>query len=248
MQIGKWILAAALAVCAFGTTFTRGDVITYAAMGPDGSQTVNGKAVFTLSSNQLTIDLTNETTASNMNSTAELLTGLEFNLAGSLSLSNGSATGETVDVNSDLTLTTPSSMQNLDQGWGGGNLGGNPDEYAAAAGLNLGSGKSFNGTNLDGADYALIPAITAVANADGFTQHSPYTYGSVTLTFTVTGTGTLASDLSNVTFLFGTTPDATPAGTITTIVPEPTSLAGILLALSACVGARRLGRMKRSNA
>jgi len=241
MHFSKWVLGAALALCAFGTALAKGDVITYQAMGSDGSQTVAGTAVFTLSGNQLTINLTNNTTASNMQSTADLLTALEFNLAGGLSLSNGSATGQTVSVNSDLTLTTPGSSQTLNQGWGGGNLTGNPDEYAAAAGLNIGSGKSFNGTGLDGADYGLIPAITAVGNKDGFPQSGPYTYNTVTLTFTVTGSGSLASDLSNVKFLYGTTPDASVGGAV---VPEPTSLAGILVVLSACAGTRRVARVK----
>jgi hypothetical protein len=251
MSLKNWMVGTALAVGVVGFGFgrgevARGDIIDYTTTGADGSQTVNGDALFKLNGTTLEIDLTNYTAASQMNSTADLLTAVKFELGGGMSLSGGSASGKVVTVNNDLTLGTPSSTEQLNTGWGGGNLTGNPDEYAAAAGLNLGSGKAFDGkTNLDGAGYGLIPEISSVPNQDGFPQNSPYTYGTVTLTFNVTGTGTLADDLSNVTFLWGTGPDATIGATTRQIVPvpEPTGLAGIGLLVG--VLARRRGARAR---
>jgi hypothetical protein len=242
MRTTKWFLGAALAVSTLASGFARADIIDYSTSGPDKGQTVNGDAVFKLSGSTLEIDLTNDTTADNMQGTAELLTGIKFELAG-LSLSGGSASGQTVDVNNDLTLTTPSSTQTLDSGWGGGTLSGDPNEYAAAAGLGLGSGMAFDGiTPLDGSGYGLIPAIPAVGNKDGFPQSGPYTYGTVTLTFNVTGTGTLANDLSNVTFLWGTTPDATIPSNHVAVAPEPTGLMAVAVFFGAL--ARRRGRAR----
>jgi hypothetical protein len=243
MRTTKWFLGTALAAGMLASGIlgsARADIIDYSTSGLDGSQTVNGDAVFKLTGSTLEIDLTNNTTSANMQGTADLLTALKFDLTG-LTLSNGSASGETVNVNNDLTLTTPSSTELLNSGWGGGSLSGDPNEYVAAAGLNLGSGKAFDGnTNLDGAGYGVIPAISAVGNKDGFPQSGPYTYGTATLTFTVTGTGTLQNDLSNVTFLWGTTPDATIPSNHVTILPEPTGLMAVSLLFGAL--ARRRGR------
>jgi hypothetical protein len=253
MSAFKYIAGAALAVWVLGTGLTTslatgslawGDIIDYSASGPDKSETVSGDALFKLSGATLEIDLTNNTTSANMQSTADLLTAVEFNLNG-MTLSGGSASGKTVNVNNDLTLSTPSATQALDSGWGGGNLSRNPDEYAAAAGLGIGSGFAFDDkTMLDGAAYGLIPAIAAVGNADGFASHNPYTYGTVVLTFTVTGSGTLANNLSNVKLLWGTTPDATvPVQNGTLIVPEPAT--GVLLMSVLLGGLARRRRIVR---
>jgi hypothetical protein len=236
------VVGVGLSLCIWAGTTAKADIMTYAVTGADGSQTVSGTAVFNLSGSQLTIQITNNTSASNMNSTADLLTAVEFNLSG-LSLTGGSASGQTVNVNNDLTLTTPSAVEDLAAGWGGGNQSGNPDGWVAAAGLGIGSGHSFDGSALDGPPYGLIPEITAVSNKDGFPQNGPYTYGTVNLTFSVTGSGTLANDLSNVTFLWGTTPDATLAGGRQS-VPEPSRPLG-LASLAAAAGAVLLLRRRR---
>src|SRR5271170_7877762 len=173
---------------------------------------------------QLIVYLTNTTAASQMYTTHDLLTAVGFNLAGvtldhptsggggndgslvAFTANDGSATGKTVDV-SGTTVGTPSpsgtpTTGDLDNAWGGewvdnGVTKEFGDNYFGLAAdiLGLTPASSFNGTAIDGNDYAAIPAITSVATADSFNTHT-LTYGTVTLAYNINGSTPLPGAFS----------------------------------------------------
>ena len=224
--------------------------------GVNGSQgsdesTVSGQAEFELDSttNQLLVYLTNTTAASQMYTTHDLLDSLGFDLTG-VSLETNSnpnpdsnlvatATGKTAGVPSGTAVTDISASENLDTGWGAASTTPSVefgDDYFVTAAASFDITQSLNGTTLDDNAYGIIPAISNVANADSFSSHTYYTYGTLETAFNLVGTPSAGSfSFSDVQFFYGgpTTPDQDPyelgdangyASGSPAPVPEPASM------------------------
>jgi hypothetical protein len=218
--------------------------------------TVSASATFFYDSTtkQLILQLSNTTTQSQLMGHDDAVTEMAFSLNTGLSLSNGQASGKTATFNTSPapgTFTPSSTATNLNADWGGGPLVAVPntnsepafkplvqdnDNYAVTSFTDelLTTGNksytSFSGSSL-GVNYSLIPAVSAPADSDNFIGFSPYTYGTVTIGFSVNGPVT-ASDISGINFLFGTwDPPAVISATAYTppvnpnlATPEPSSL------------------------
>ncbi|HTV46813.1 MAG TPA: PEP-CTERM sorting domain-containing protein [Phycisphaerae bacterium] len=224
--------------------------------GVNGSQgsdesTVSGQAEFELDSttNQLLVYLTNTTAASQMYTTHDLLDSLGFDLTG-VSLETNSnpnpdsnlvatATGKTAGVPSGTAVTDISASENLDTGWGAASTTPSVefgDDYFVTAAASFDITQSLNDTTLDDNAYGIIPAISNVANADSFSSHTYYTYGTLETAFNLVGTPSASSfSFSDVQFFYGgpTTPDQDPyelgdangyASGSPAPVPEPASM------------------------
>lgn len=213
----KSIFGAVLAVGLLGAAAhadTVTTLATYDGTGKDSgsfpSKTVSAQAVmqFDSTTDQLLIQLSNTTSAANMVGSQDLLTAMTFNLASSsgLTLGAGSASGKTAGI-SGVNLTNIAGPVNLNSDWGGGkqhSYGNSANAYVSAAALNFNDGESFNGKPLNGSNYGVIPAISAVGAKGDFAENAPFTYGTVDIDFNLSGKGTLvAGDLSDVNFIFG---------------------------------------------
>ncbi|HMD55437.1 MAG TPA: PEP-CTERM sorting domain-containing protein [Phycisphaerae bacterium] len=243
--------------------------------GVNGSQgsdesTVSGQAEFELdtTTNQLLVYLTNTTAASQMYTTHDLLDSLGFDLTGVTLQTNSNpnpdsnlvatATGKTAGVPSGTAVTNISANENLNTGWGAAST--NPssefgDNYFVTAAASFDITQSLNGSTLDDNAYGIIPAIANVANADSFSSHTYYTYGTLETAFNLVGTPLAgAFSFSNIQFFYGgpTTPDENPYQTGDangyahggpTPTPEPASLG--LMTIGALMLLKR-GRKKKA--
>lgn len=282
MRAIKLLLFAAAVV--FGAARVHADQITdlgtYVGSGTDvltggdahsGSSTVSASVDFLYdsTSHQLLINITNTTAQSQLIGNDDAITQLAFKLQSPLSLTNGSASGETATY-SNLAFTPSGSITSENSQWGGGPLVAVPsesaftplkaDNYAVTSFTDsllttgLVSYTSFNGSGIgSGSNYGVIPAVSGPADSDNFIGNNPYTYGTVYIAFSVSGPVT-ASEISNVNFIFGTAdpPNAIiPGGFVENpdVTPEPASctlLATSFLAFGG-IGIARRGRASRSN-
>ena len=187
---------------------------------PSGSTTsgggVNAEADISLSSGQMTITLYNYETS--INSVAQCISGISFNITGGSGSTSlvGAPTGTLIDIVSGGSYSTVSGPNSH---WGV---------------LNTGGAVNLSIYNVGGApnDQIIGPVPYTSVNSSVTANHQPMFMGSAT--FVVDYTGISAnSSISNLTFLFGTTPGVdTVAGTpgTPTSVPEPsTVVAGALL-------------------
>jgi hypothetical protein len=256
------------------------DLVTYAGSGTDvltggdahsGSSTVSASVDFQYDSttHQLLINITNTTLQSQLIGNDDALTQLAFNLKSPLSLTNGSAAGETATYsklsNGNLVFTPSGSVASENSQWGGGPLVAVPsesaftplkaDNYAVTSFTDsllttgLVSYTSFNGSGIgSGSNYGVIPAVSGPAASDNFIGNNPYTYGTVYIAFSVSGAVT-ASDISNVYFVFGTAdpPNAIVSSTVdnSIVTPEPASVTLLASCLFSCGG---LGIARRRRA
>jgi hypothetical protein len=241
------------------------DLGTFSGAGTDvltggdansGSSTVSASVDFQYdsTSHQLLINITNTTAQSQLIGNDDALTQLAFNLKSPLSLTNGSASGETATYsklgNGSLVFTPSGSIASENSQWGGGPLVAVPsesqftplkaDNYAVTSFTDsllttgLKSYTSFNGAGIgSGSNYGVIPAVSGPAASDNFIGNNPYTYGTIYIAFNVSGPVT-ASEISNVNFVFGTAdpPNAIIPGTDITpfIAPQP----GFFTLLASC--------------
>jgi hypothetical protein len=200
------------------------------------SSTVGGKAVtasasLTISGNTLTISLKNTSPAASLEAPTNTLTGLSFLLNGlDPALTPVSAISPNAIVNSADCDAHPCTGTNVNVGgeWGYQHNFGGKEGLSSAGYLttgNPGNLGNFNGQNLqdpnslDGIEFGVISG-----------THGPFNGGlssqaliDDTVVLTLTGvSGFTESQIGSVSFLYGTTPDATVPGTSAPpAVPEP---------------------------
>lgn len=179
--------------------------------GSSGGSAVSGTATFVFSATSFTVTLNNTTSPTSM--TAQELDGLTFDLTGSGSPSLVAvSSAQIVDCSNDngtppcpaYTGTVPAN-----NGWGATTSSGLTDLTTVPLG--------FHPYAIINSDYTLPSSGNGnLANA----QHNPFMVGPAVFTFSGSFT-----DVSNVTFDWGTTP-ATTVGVIgmTPPVPEPGSI------------------------
>lgn len=111
----------------------------------------------------------------------------------------------------------------------------------------IGGTGNMNGPNLDdpnavnGMNFGLTPTGFNALNGNGGMDSEPVVRGSVVLTL-AGASGLLAANITNVTFTYGTSPDATIPR-----VPEPTTLTMLFLGASLLAGGARRRRSGRSS-
>jgi hypothetical protein len=254
-----------------GTFAGSGTDVLTGGDGHSGSSTVSASVDFQYdsTSHQLLINITNTTAQNQLIGNDDALTQLAFNLKSPLSLTNGSASGETATYskqsNGNLVFTPSGSIASENSQWGGGPLAAVPsesaftplkaDNYAVTSFTDsllttgLKSYTSFSGTGIgSGSNYGVVPAVSGPAASDNFIGNNPYTYGTIYIAFDVSAAVT-ASDLSSVYFVFGTAdpPNAiVAASSVNPFIssPEP----GSLTLLASCFAVCGLGGLRRGMA
>jgi PEP-CTERM motif len=201
---------------------------TFAGSGSDSAgadNTVAAQGVFKYDSttNQLLVAVTNDTAASQMLSTHDLLTAVGFDLTGVTldnagvgvadTTSDASASGIEADVgypNGGTTVVTKlngGAVENLGAGWGAAEI--NPstefgDNYVATVAAAFGiSNALVNSDLLDTTAYGIIPAIANVQQQDSFNTHPDFTFGTLNLAFDIATGVPSSNEISNVQFFFG---------------------------------------------
>jgi hypothetical protein len=247
MRILKLVAALGMALAAAGASATILSY-TFTANGVTDSVSQAGTAVFTFDTQNLgtfTVQLTD-----NVDPTSKIpseLDGFEFSFSGGPSvLSLTSVVAQSViNCNGSSGSSCPAGDGSSPYGWGVTLSG---DDATLGAGFKNG-GFSYHPYGIVNANYVAPGGNGGLSNA----QHNPLLIGPVTFTFTVTGLQTIP-EISNVTFLFGTVPDAQD-GTCTSgancpqhdppTLPEPRMLAllGLALMSMAWVSRARLRRV-----
>lgn len=187
------------------------------ATNPNTGDPVSATAQFTLSGNTLTIAATN--TIANIGSAGQLLTGLTFSLSDPSSVSFAGGTGDLVKVANTGTVTDL-GLSSL--GWGFGSIGGNTYEICVICT----GGVTASATPAQGILGPVSPDgkyDSANSSISGNKPHNPYVAGTGTFTLTVPSD----TNVSNVSFMFGTQPGPTVP------TPEPESLVLLCLGLGA---------------
>jgi hypothetical protein len=232
----KTWLAAAAAVLWAGSAFATPFTFTFSGTSPTDGRAQNASAVFTTTSNSLTLVLSNTGGAGQIGGITSVLDGIAFTFSStptSVALTGASSANGTITCTSSG-CGAPTGLTTDDTtffGWTVSNTLSNP--LLAAGG---GSYKPYgivngNVTNTDG-----------ISNA----QHNPYLDGPVTFTLSLGGL-TDAPSITGVDFYFGTGPDI-QTGVNRSFegpnpVPEPGGMVllgtGVLL-LALALRARRL--------
>jgi hypothetical protein len=213
-SFGVALFSAVVAVSA--TLAPAATIFTY----DTGSGTHAASAAFDVNGSVLTVTLTSYGSA--QASSADFLTGFLFNVSGvTLTAGNSGAfsSGTLVNVSTAEVVQTYSGSNTTDHYWGAAippTVGSGFGYALLAAGLNLNNGaKSFDNTNLGGADGAILPNTLSVgstlsgASGSGLNNNEPYVLGSAAFKFTISGGTLVASDLGSGEFAFGTVPDVT---------------------------------------
>lgn len=215
----------------------------------DSDGSVGAEAHFQILNNgQLTVTLTN--TEVKIGSIGQAISEFYFTWNGPGTITAlSTVSGQSVDVNGDGSYTIPTSVSGpgSDFHWGFGAAGG------AVAIETVASGGNDNVAPGGKPNYLIIGA----PGSDNFygngspsiDQHSPLFYESATFVFSdsalTTGTQLVGSDVSKVSFGFGTGPEATIGGNLTSVTsPEPSTFVMMGIGLVGCglaVRRRRLG-------
>jgi hypothetical protein len=232
-MLSKATQSALLAVLlAIGVGFAASaDMITFSATGTGvGGTDLAAEAEFNITGGQLIITLTN-TSTDDVSTSADLLTGVFFDLAGSPILTPVSAilgTGASV-VEGDPATTVAVAGGNV-----GGEFGYNgaidsgffqgADYGISSSGLNFFGNGDFDGPDLDppdavnGSNYGIAPLGYDSSTANTGVTNNPIILGSVVFTLDIDGE-LATDDIGNVNFQYGT---STSEPNI--VVPEPTTI------------------------
>jgi hypothetical protein len=196
----------------------------------------NCTADITISGTSLTIKLSNLT--ADPGGAANLLNGVRFNLAGVTGASGLTANAATlVTIASDNSYVTSAAT--------GATIA---SEWTLS---NVSSLITLSSLGSTGPDYLIIgPAGYAAANGSlaGNGPHNPFILGNETFQFNLSGANSFSeSDITGLTFLFGTSTDSGPGREIVTVVPEPSTIvAGALLLLPFGISTFRILRKNRA--
>jgi hypothetical protein len=229
----------ALVLLALGVLPVVAQALTITTSGTSGGYAVSASADFTLIGSDLQIVLTNTSDVDTRNNAGEL-TALLFSLDGAApTLSMNSASGTTVVYSEGPThvYTLIRSLTDVDLrasavdgAWTFAGLG--PSAY----GLSTTGGSVFDGGLVDGPDYGIV-AVTGdivYGNRDGLSEKPPRVDTSAT--FVISGWGGLIPEdyITDVTFWWGTGPDAVTegGGGPSGYIPEPTTVT--LLGIGLC--------------
>jgi hypothetical protein len=248
MPVKRWLLCAGLALSLLPASSDATVILTFEGTTPDTLVDVRFEAALTISGDNLTIVLTNDSLnhsngASHSRNPNDLLTSFYFDIFDGVSRPTLTYTGATGDVclfenaaADDCTVTQEpgdgsdeADLRALvadDDGWqfkSGLTLSPGADTLTfgiGTAGNNSLSPNGFNGNIVDGLDYGIFAGTTGTATEGG----APSLDGSYLVhnvaTFTFTGvSGFDEGDIGDeVLFGLGTQPDSTG------LVPEPGSL------------------------
>jgi hypothetical protein len=244
-------LAFVLQTPAFANTSTFSWSTSYLGFNIGGTASFSTVADAT-SGFDLVIVLTNTATDAVVNP-GQVLAGLAFDItsgaSGALSMLSAQTTGGLIQSTNYTTPAAGSAGANICAAGSGGTGGASPacsstisggwEAAYSSGGINStwapndrwGIGTTglgvYNGNNVNPGDYGLVPGGGVGAGANGaVTNGFPYVYGSAT--FTLRGLTSSEITVSNVEGIYGTQPEATPAGTVVnTATPEPSTLSAM---------------------
>jgi len=238
--------------------------IVFTGSGTQGGNSVSASASFTISGNTLTLVLTNTSPANSLESPTSTLSGLMFQLGGSdPALTPVSATASTILNSANCTPASACTGANVNVAGEWGYQTGfsfmslsNAEAIGAAGYINTGlpmdignfnggaAGTNISGpASLDGIDLAIVSATVGPLN--GGLSSVPLVQDTATFVFTGVS-GFLESDIGNVSFLYGTSPEGSVGscaglicGGVTGEIPEPATLMLFGAGLIGLAAARR---------
>ncbi len=247
-----WLVFAVVVALSLGAVPAMATSITFSGTGPGvAGITLSASAVFDITGNVLTIVLTN--TAANANDKSKdvpgnALTGVFFDLTGNRTLTPVSATvvaGTILGTSYCYTGMCDSTTTNVGGEFRFDTGSGFPADYGVASAGYIGGSGNMVGPDLappaavDGPNFSLIG--TGAFSPNGGLGSVPLIQSSVTLVLSGV-TGLTTSDISGVSFQYGTALDeANIPGTPS--VPEPTSL----LLLGSGIASLGIASLRRRN-
>jgi hypothetical protein len=218
-MFSKILVQSSLAAVALASTLmapvARAATITFTGSGTGSDGAVAASATFTTSAGLLTVTLTNTLSPTAVVGPGQALSDLSFVLS-----SNGGTLG-----------TTTASGQQGTIGTGGvvTTTSGSPGRFIGVGGgtFSYTGGTTFLLEAIGGGTPSemILPSASSYPNANGglVNNFDPYTIGTATFTFALSGV-TSTTTINSATFSFGTSPDTFTGGTPPPI-PEPTSIA-----------------------
>ena len=233
----RWLsLCAATFAVMLASGSSSAALMSFTASGTGADGALSANADFTTSAGQLVVALTNTLSASVFRSPGQALSDISFTLSsapGTTSFGTSTASGQFGDISSLGVVTfvavdTQTGQASPLRWFLNGSIVGNTITLEAIGG---GQPSQMIAPGIaDGGTYAN-------ANA-GLRNFNSYIIGPATFTLLLPGV-TEATTVSEVTFSFGTGPDTFIPGVPPLIVPEPTTVALLGIALVALASTRR---------
>lgn len=203
--------------------------------GTVGGNAVSASASFTISGTKLKIVLTNTSPANSQEAPTSTLTGITFLISGadpSLVPVSAISPNAIFDASACTDNSCTGTYVNVGGEWGYQNKYNGLEAIGSSGYITTGLAHdlgNFNGPDLqppdslDGIEFGILSATHGALN--GGLSGQALVDNAVDLTLSGLPAGTTESEISDVTFLYGTSPDGSVAGTDPPAVPEPGSLA-----------------------